>query len=539
DRANHTGTQLASTISDFSRAAVKRVIVSTGSIDDIKTPGQYAIIGPGSTSLPGAPVLEGVPRVNGFLDVTSLEQVSGAPLDTIMQEWHAPAAKPSWVRHWSSAQGWSAWTRVLYEGDCGVGAKSNAPFLGVNLNPDRYLTGGYVVGQFDIAPHGLRTGALISQAGSNETVCSQQFVDWADGRIYTRTMQSNVWNEWKKGLLAGDSGLGIADGIPIVSDCDTARTQGVYRCNPGALHAPRTTTYGTLEVSVHSKDSGCQTYTTTRGHAEGEQKFFRTFSGTGGMFSRWFEILKEGDYGIGGRSAVTIGSADAVPANGIFRITDGTPGGPGFFGTLTHHQHDDSSFIQTAINVSTGIMWVRQRLGGTTGQWKRVNMEGTYLPRNAQGSLTDLNAITGRQVLWADGSVKNIPLPGDWYVEVFGLEAGAVGDYCMQRASLLSVDSPVWTRKKINGVWFAWTQEHAGSGSIRMHDLNAVVGGGTYRYDPNSLNTPSAGTYGTLTIAMYDATNWTQTALTTAAHEMWVRGCTNGSIWPWRRVTLT
>lgn len=87
--------------------------------------------------------------------------------------------------------------RVLAVGYCGLGARDNAIYAGNNLNPSDYITGGDICGQFNIDGF-ARTGALITQAGSNSTAASQQFVDWSSGVLFSRGKSGSAWSPWNR-----------------------------------------------------------------------------------------------------------------------------------------------------------------------------------------------------------------------------------------------------------------------------------------------------------------------------------------------------
>ncbi|MGZ0702543.1 hypothetical protein [Pseudomonas piscis] len=275
DRANHTGVD-------------KRVIVSAGSIDDVKTPGLYAVFGPNSTALPGAPVLDGVPRVNAILDVLTIGKPEGDPLYTLRQIWRAPGKGGQVWERGHAADGWGAWRMVLMQGDFGLGAKADATFQGANLNPDTYRTGGYVVGQFNISPHGLVTGVLITQAGSNTTVCSQQFYDWANGRQYSRAMQSASWSAWKAAVYAGDYGLG-ATSLLACNDANNVEASGDLLVHPGTLNGPNPGVYGTIRTTFYEKSSS--NWTQLILSTTGNKMFYRGC--INGGIQPWMQVNEE------------------------------------------------------------------------------------------------------------------------------------------------------------------------------------------------------------------------------------------------------
>ncbi|WAK44877.1 knob domain of R1 and R2 pyocin [Pseudomonas phage PseuP_224] len=75
-----------------------------------------------------------------------------------------------------------------------------------------------------------------------------------------------------------------------------------------------------------------------------------------------------------------------------------------------------------------------------------------------------------------------------------------------------------------------------GSTSVpTLTDLNVFSGSGTYRFGSAAVNTPAA-IFGTVQVAMYDQTNWTQLVIGTSSPEvLFTRACVNGAIQPWQR----
>lgn len=100
--------------------------------------------------------------------------------------------------------------RVLTVGYGGTGARDNAVFEGTFKGPDFYVTGGTVTGQFVILGTG-KTGTLTTYAGSDATVCSQSFLDWADGQMYTRVRSNSAWQAFRK-LYSDGNTTRAADG---------------------------------------------------------------------------------------------------------------------------------------------------------------------------------------------------------------------------------------------------------------------------------------------------------------------------------------
>ncbi|MDP9504501.1 pyocin knob domain-containing protein [Pseudomonas protegens] len=151
------------------------------------------------------------------------------------------------------------WKQFLLAGDFGVGAKDNAVFAGTSLNPDDYVAGGYVTGQFSINGTNF-TGCLITQAGSNSSTCSQQFTDWNGGRYYTRSKSGGVWKSWATPLLTGEYGLGSkGEAINYLADANVPPASGKARVHPETANGPGV--YGTLEQSYLDTGSWTQTVT--------------------------------------------------------------------------------------------------------------------------------------------------------------------------------------------------------------------------------------------------------------------------------------
>lgn len=76
-----------------------------------------------------------------------------------------------------------------------VGVTNDSVFVGVNLNPDNFLTGGQVLGQFVIDSSTV-TGYLVTYPGSSSTVCGQTFMNSATGGISSRVKNASTWSKW-------------------------------------------------------------------------------------------------------------------------------------------------------------------------------------------------------------------------------------------------------------------------------------------------------------------------------------------------------
>lgn len=117
------------------------------------------------------------------------------------------------------AGGWGGWREFLIKGDYGVGSTNNALYVGHTANPDDYTTGGYVTGQFNI--YGWKVGALVTQGGSSATTVSQQFTDYATGKMFSRGKPNGTWTPWQTVLYDGDEAQYIenANGRAIKHKC--------------------------------------------------------------------------------------------------------------------------------------------------------------------------------------------------------------------------------------------------------------------------------------------------------------------------------
>lgn len=94
--------------------------------------------------------------------------------------------------------------RVLVVGSGGVGAKDNASYLGTNLNPDNYRTGGLSYwGQFVIL--GVASnGFLTVLPGNDANWAAQQFINVTTGAVLSRVQASGAgWSAWTPSAKAG------------------------------------------------------------------------------------------------------------------------------------------------------------------------------------------------------------------------------------------------------------------------------------------------------------------------------------------------
>jgi hypothetical protein len=95
-----------------------------------------------------------------------------------------------------------------------------------------------------------------------------------------------------------------------------------------------------------------------------------------------------------------------------------------------------------------------------------------------------------------------------------------------------------WQRLVNTGNYGVGSDPRTGSPAERVgaiNDANVLLPGGTYLVHVETLNSPKV--YGTLRMEWYDANGWTQTITQINEPIVWVRGCINGSVQPWTRLT--
>lgn len=102
---------------------------------------------------------------------------------------------------------WTAWKKVLFVGDFGLGTLNNLSYQGSNLNADTFRSTAVLFGGFTI-DGAMRAGYLSVITGDSSASCCQTFVERSSGRMYVRS-QLGAWNPWKRVVYAGDYGFGI------------------------------------------------------------------------------------------------------------------------------------------------------------------------------------------------------------------------------------------------------------------------------------------------------------------------------------------
>lgn len=178
-------------------------------------------------------------------------------------------------------------------------------------------------------------------------------------------------------------------------------------------------------------------------------------------------VMTVGDFGLGGKSAVTAASADTVAGGGTYRITDSTPGGPGFFGSLWHHPHDADAFVQMAISITDGVLKTRRRAGGVTAPW--ISQTPEFIA-NANGSAVKLS--DGTMICWTvrkDSGPANNSIGAGLYSSSavsFQWPVAFVGD-----APVVSVTSEPYS------VSFSWIVLNTGASLTGLPDARIISGG--------------------------------------------------------------
>lgn len=112
------------------------------------------------------------------------------------------------------------WKQFVLQGDYGVGAMDNAPFVGLAQNPDLYRTGGTYFGQFNVTPAGTVTGFLTVSAGSGPSACAQSFHESSSNRTYKRIQEGGTWSTWERTFVetitnANGTAIKFPDGTAI------------------------------------------------------------------------------------------------------------------------------------------------------------------------------------------------------------------------------------------------------------------------------------------------------------------------------------
>lgn len=270
----------------YEKTAGTRTVVTSGSLNTMIAPGKYMIIGAGGVALEGSPESDGVPRVNGYLDVdTSHDPVDG--MIRILQRWNAPGSSQMWTR-WriSGGSGWSEWVISVFVGDYGLGtSKGNliSDYNAINKG-GLYCTNTTTANGPDV---GFRT--VLHAPGIDSSSYTQFAVgQGANAMAWLRGTIGGVPGPWKAILKAGDYGIGAVDGAPIANDCNTAKTSGKYIVPQGTLNSP-INAYGTLDVSVYNNSSATQIYTAL--DVNGPQLYFR--SQAAGVWLPWTRVGTE------------------------------------------------------------------------------------------------------------------------------------------------------------------------------------------------------------------------------------------------------
>lgn len=402
-RANHTGAQPASTISDFS-PAVKAILQQYGLAEKIRDIPEGQLNGLSVNTFTfcrpaGAGILPS--QVNHYVIHLQLNDAGFA-----MQIAVNFLSGKSYSRIKDNGNWQAQWAAGITKGDYGVGAKDDAPFVGVNQNPDTYLTGGYAVGQFTILGTSL-TGVLITQAGSNSTAAAQQFVDWATGKMFTRGKSSNTWSAWRSVVSGGEFGIGGNAPAAPGTSLNTVTPSGMYAWANTYEGAPGIA-QGEVITMMASQNYGCQ----MAGSHETDELWFRRKTAS---WQGWKPIVMNNTYlsrnKAGGAALIT--DLNSLTSRNTLWV-DGTVINapyPNDWYVEILALEEGGSFggyvMQRATNINNGsFTFVRTRVAGTWSAWIRQTPE--YV-NNANGNAIKFS--DGTMIAYAEGAVTTATTP--------------------------------------------------------------------------------------------------------------------------------
>lgn len=211
NRANHTGTQLAATISNFAAAtlsvalsglslATGTAVVATDSIlvaiGKLQAQATAAATAAATALRSVTPAADTIAYFTGATAAATSAFTAKARSLLARTDTAGMQAELALVPVSSSTD--TAVGRLVTVGYRGLGAQDNGFFLGVSLNPDSYRAGGAALGSFVISGFSTMSGSLVTVAGSATTVCTQSFTNWGDGQQYNRAQNSGNWGPWRK-----------------------------------------------------------------------------------------------------------------------------------------------------------------------------------------------------------------------------------------------------------------------------------------------------------------------------------------------------
>ncbi|QYW06483.1 putative tail fiber protein [Pseudomonas phage UAntarctica] len=298
--------------------------------------------------------------------------------------------------------------KFLNVGYMGLGSKNNAPWQGTSLNPDDYLTGGCLIGQFLILGEAL-TGFLVTLPGSNASVCGQQFTDLSNSSYLTRVMNGSAWGTWVRHT-----------GTHSVTTFNIDAAASFIGSTDRFFSTPETTgsipfQYGFVRFMAMANNNFKQVaYEGVNTTATGSHIASRTYFG--GVWSPWIKALNTGDHGVGGNNLYA-GNVDQIVAaaplgTSFWKLTSAATG-PLPPASTTH----EGNTLQvdkwdgnnaTIIYRSRGAQFIRGVLDGawTTAVWNLMYNAGnlTNPVDAARYGIMDSQTISGwRVVRWYNG----------------------------------------------------------------------------------------------------------------------------------------
>ncbi|AZC19536.1 pyocin knob domain-containing protein [Pseudomonas sp. CMR5c] len=319
-RANHTGTQLAATISDFATAskailqtyglAEKILDIPEGQLNTLSV-NSFAFCRPaGSGVLPSQDnhyVIHLQLNDAGYATQIALNFVTGKQYSRV-----------------KSNGTWQAWRSVVSGGEFGIGGNAPAPG-GTSMNV-RNETGIYgFAANYTGSPNSTVGGEYIMLQGAPVSQRATQLALSHDSDELWFRRDTNGWQPWKKLVMQGEYGVG-ATSLQACNDANNVAASGDLLVYPGTLNGPNPGVYGTIRTTFYEKSSS--NWTQLILSTTGNKMFYRGC--INGGIQPWMQVNEE---------SITNSNGTAV------KFSDGTM-----------ICWKESSTIQTTSNqVSTGV----------------------------------------------------------------------------------------------------------------------------------------------------------------------------------------
>ncbi|UCZ87157.1 hypothetical protein LGQ10_12945 [Pseudomonas sp. L5B5] len=250
-RANHTGAQLASTISDFS-PAVKAILQQYGLAEKIRDIPEGQLNGLSVNTFTfcrpaGAGVLPS--QVNHYVIHLQLNDAGFAAqlaINFLNGKYYS--------RIKDNGTWQSAWTSGLWKGDFGFGGDAPAPPAS-DFN-GRIGSGFYGwAGSYAGAPRADVNGEFLMLQGAAVAQRATQLALSHDSDEAWFRRDTGGWQPWKKLLMQGDFGVGAKNLLTCI-DANNVAENGELLVYPGTLNGPNPGVYGTLRTSFYDKSTG-------------------------------------------------------------------------------------------------------------------------------------------------------------------------------------------------------------------------------------------------------------------------------------------